>query len=35
VDVGLLSPVKNLSGIYDLSPLNKLLSADGQQQVSS
>jgi NitT/TauT family transport system substrate-binding protein len=33
--VGLLSPVKNLSGIYDLGPLNKLLAADGQQQVSS
>jgi NitT/TauT family transport system substrate-binding protein len=33
--VGLLSSVKNLSGIYDLGPLNKLLSADGQQQVSS
>jgi len=35
VDVGLLSPVKNLSAIYDLGPLNKLLAADGQQQVSS
>jgi NitT/TauT family transport system substrate-binding protein len=35
VDVGLLSPVKDLSGIYDLGPLNKLLAADGQQQVSS
>ncbi len=33
--VGLLSPVKNLSQIYDLAPLNKLLSAGGQQQVSS
>jgi NitT/TauT family transport system substrate-binding protein len=33
--VGLLTPVKDLSGIYDLGPLNKLLSADGQQQVSS
>jgi NitT/TauT family transport system substrate-binding protein len=33
--VGLLTPVKNLSAIYDLGPLNKLLSADGQQQVSS
>jgi NitT/TauT family transport system substrate-binding protein len=33
--VGLLSPVKNLSGIYDLGPLNKLLAAHGQQQVSS
>jgi NitT/TauT family transport system substrate-binding protein len=35
VDVGLLSPVKGLSAIYDLGPLNKLLAADGQQQVSS
>jgi NitT/TauT family transport system substrate-binding protein len=33
--VGLLTPVKNLPGIYDLGPLNKLLKADGQQQVSS
>jgi NitT/TauT family transport system substrate-binding protein len=35
VAVGLDSPVKNLSAIYDLSPLNKLLAADGQPQVSS
>ncbi len=35
VSVGLLTPVKNLSGIYDLAPLNKLLAADGQSQVSS
>jgi len=35
VSVGLLSPVKNLSGIYDLGPLNKLLAAGGQTQVSS
>jgi NitT/TauT family transport system substrate-binding protein len=35
VAVGLLSPVKNLSAIYDLGPLNKLLSAAGQPQVSS
>src|SRR5215467_3786715 len=34
VSVGLLKPV-NLSGIYDLGPLNKLLQADGQPQVSS
>jgi NitT/TauT family transport system substrate-binding protein len=34
VAVGLLSPVKNLSGIYDLGPLNTLLKADGQPQVS-
>jgi NitT/TauT family transport system substrate-binding protein len=33
--VGLLSPVKDLSAIYDLGPLNKLLAADGQPQVSS
>jgi NitT/TauT family transport system substrate-binding protein len=32
--VGLLSPVKNLSGIYDLGPLNTLLKAAGQPQVS-
>src|SRR5215468_3124696 len=32
--VGLLKPV-NLSGIYDLGPLNKLLQADGQPQVGS
>jgi len=31
--VGLLKPV-NLSGIYDLGPLNALLKADGQTQVS-
>jgi NitT/TauT family transport system substrate-binding protein len=35
VAVGLLTPVKNLSGIYDLGPLNALLKADGQSQVSS
>jgi NitT/TauT family transport system substrate-binding protein len=35
VDVGLLSPVKDLSAIYDLGPLNKLLAADGQPQISS
>src|SRR6516162_8243196 len=34
VAVGLLSPVKNLSAIYDLGPLNALLKADGQPQVS-
>jgi NitT/TauT family transport system substrate-binding protein len=32
--VGLLSPVKNLRGIYDLGPLNALLKAAGQPQVS-
>jgi NitT/TauT family transport system substrate-binding protein len=35
VAVGLLKPVSNLSAIYDLGPLNKLLAADGQPQVSS
>jgi NitT/TauT family transport system substrate-binding protein len=34
VAVGLLKPV-NLNGIYDLGPLNTLLKADGQPQVSS
>jgi NitT/TauT family transport system substrate-binding protein len=33
--LGLLSKVSNLTGIFDLGPLNKLLAADGQQQVSS
>jgi sulfonate transport system substrate-binding protein len=33
--VGLLSPVQNLSALYDLGPLNALLKADGQPQVSS
>jgi NitT/TauT family transport system substrate-binding protein len=35
VSVGLLTPVSNLSGLYDLGPLNALLKADGQPQVSS
>jgi len=35
VAVGLLSPVKNLSAVYDLSPLNTLLAAAGQPSVSS
>ena len=35
VSVGLLTPVKNLSSIYDLGPLNALLKADGQPHVSS
>jgi NitT/TauT family transport system substrate-binding protein len=34
VTVGLLTPVKNLSGIFNLGPLNKLLQAAGQPQVS-
>ncbi len=35
VAVGLLKPVQNLSAVYDLAPLNKLLAADGQPQVGS
>jgi NitT/TauT family transport system substrate-binding protein len=35
VAVGLLTPVKNISSLYDLAPLNALLKADGQQQVKS
>ncbi|HET7016817.1 MAG TPA: ABC transporter substrate-binding protein [Streptosporangiaceae bacterium] len=35
VKVGLLDPVSNIAGLYDLSPLNTLLKADGQPQVSS
>jgi NitT/TauT family transport system substrate-binding protein len=35
VGVGLLKPVSNLSAIYDLGPLNKLLAAGGQPAVSS
>jgi NitT/TauT family transport system substrate-binding protein len=35
VSVGLLKPVSNLAGLYDLSPLNKLLQAAGEPQVSS
>ena len=35
VSVGLLKPVSNLPGLYDLVPLNALLKADGQPQVSS
>jgi NitT/TauT family transport system substrate-binding protein len=33
--IGLLKPVSNLAGIYDLGPLNKLLAAAGKPQVSS
>jgi NitT/TauT family transport system substrate-binding protein len=33
--VGLLDPVSNLGSIFDLDPLNKLLSAAGEQTVSS
>ncbi len=35
IALGLLKPVSDLTAIYDLGPLNKLLAADGQQQVSS
>jgi NitT/TauT family transport system substrate-binding protein len=35
VSVGLLTPVTNLPSLYDLGPLNKLLAAAGEQQVSS
>lgn len=35
VKVGLLDPVSNLPGLYDLSPLNALLKSDGQPQVKS
>ena len=34
VAIGLLKPVSNLSSIYDLGPLNALLKAGGQAQVS-
>ena len=32
---GLLKPVKNIAGIYDLGPLNQVLKAAGQQPVSA
>jgi NitT/TauT family transport system substrate-binding protein len=35
VAVGLLTPVKSLPALYDLGPLNALLQAAGQPQVSS
>ncbi|HSR85333.1 MAG TPA: ABC transporter substrate-binding protein [Streptosporangiaceae bacterium] len=35
VAVGLLKPVQNLSAIYDLGPLNKLLTAAGQPAIGS
>jgi NitT/TauT family transport system substrate-binding protein len=34
VSVGLLKPVSDLNAIYDLGPLNKLLAADGQAQIT-
>lgn len=33
--VGLLDPVSNISGLYDLGPLNALLRAAGERQVRS
>ena len=35
VSVGLLDPVPDISALYDLGPLNKLLRAAGEQQVRS
>jgi NitT/TauT family transport system substrate-binding protein len=35
VAVGLLTPVSNLSALYDLGPLNTLLKAAGETQVSA
>ena len=35
VSVGLLDPVSNISAMYDLGPLNALLKAAGEPQVSS
>jgi NitT/TauT family transport system substrate-binding protein len=35
VDVGLLRPVSDLQGIYDLGPLNRLLAAAGEAPVKS
>jgi NitT/TauT family transport system substrate-binding protein len=35
VSLGLLKPVSDLNGIFDVGPLNKLLATDGQSQVSS
>jgi sulfonate transport system substrate-binding protein len=35
VAVGLLKPVSDLSSVYDLAPLNKVLAAGGQPQVGS
>ena len=35
VSLGLLQPVSNLKGIFDLGPLNKLLAADGKATVGS
>ncbi len=35
VSVGLLSPLRNISALYDIAPLNALLKAAGEQQVGS
>ena len=34
-DLGLLDPVDNLAGIYDLDPLNQILADKGESEVSS
>ena len=34
MDVGLLEPVDDLKGIYDLTLLNQVLKAAGQPEVS-
>jgi NitT/TauT family transport system substrate-binding protein len=34
-DVGLLKPVDNLEGIYDLTILNEVLKAAGQPEVAT
>ena len=34
-ELGLLDPVDNLSGIYDLDPLNQILADKGESEVSS
>ena len=35
VSVGLLDPVPDISALYDLGPLNKMLKAAGEQQIRS
>jgi hypothetical protein len=35
VSLGLLDPVRDITALYDLGPLNTLLKAAGEQQVSS
>jgi NitT/TauT family transport system substrate-binding protein len=34
-ELGLLEPVDDLAGIYDLGPLNKILADNGESEVSS